>query len=209
MRRNCPATALAHPSGGRTSCAAGCGGWGLLYFIFYFWLQTVVCTLCLCAKRVQYQHAHCDWLPRRNPLLPSVAVQDRFSPGSSPHQHERQRQRCQMVRGSGADGDLNHRTRFAPRKLSFTFQRKQQLQLCASALWDAVPVAGLIPPPSRTLRLQVDHGPAPSYALTGARRDANNAPIVNWGSRLITLPARDEKRTASRLFAQGRGKHKP
>ena len=87
------------------------------------------------------------------------------------HQHERQRQRCQMVRGSGADGDF-HRTRFAPRKLSSTFQRKQQLKLC---LWLAVPVAGLIPPGSRTLRLQVDHGPAPSYALTGARRDANNA----------------------------------
>ena len=172
MRRNCPATALAHPSGGRTSCAAGCGGWGLLYFIFYFWLQTVACTLCLCAKRVQYQHAHCDWLPRRNPLLPSVAVQDRFSPGSSPHQHERQRQRCQMVRGSGADGDLNHRTRFAPRKLSFTFQRKQQLQLC---LWDAVPVAGLIPPVTHFAAAGRPRTSTFICALTGARRDANNA----------------------------------
>ena len=90
------------------------------------------------------------------------------------HQHERQRQRCQMVRGSGADGDF-HRTRFAPRKLSSTFQRKQQLKLC---LWLAVPVAGLIPPGSRTLRLQVDHGPAPSYVLSQGLGVMQITPIV-------------------------------
>ena len=170
MRRNCPATALAHPSGGRTSCAAGCGGWGLLYFIFYILFLVTDCSL--------YSVSLCKTRAISTRTLASQAKSSsakcscRIGFPRAHHQHERQRQRCQMVRGSGADGDLNHRTRFAPRKLSSTFQRKQQLKLC---LWLAVPVAGLIPPGSRTLRLQVDHGPAPSYALTGARRDANNA----------------------------------
>lgn len=174
MRRNCPATALAHPSGGRTSCAAGCGGWGLLYFIFYFWLQTVVCTLCLCAKRVQYQHAH--WLPRRNPLLPTVAVGSVFPGLITSPVHERQRQRCQMVRGSGADGDLNHRTRFAPRKLSFTFQRSSSSSSSAPLPLGRSASSGADPAP--VTHFAAAGRPRTSTficALTGARRDANNA----------------------------------
>jgi len=167
MRRNCPATALAHPSGGRKSCAAGCGGWGLLYFIFLFLVTD--CTL-YSVSPVQTRAISTRTLASQAKSS-SAKCSCRIGFPRAHHQHERQRQRCQMVRGSGADGDF-HRTRFAPRKLSSTFQRKQQLKLC---LWLAVPVAGLIPPGSRTLRLQVDHGPAPSYALTGARRDANNA----------------------------------
>ena len=181
MRRNCPATALAHPSGGRTSCAAGCGGWGLLYFIFYILFLVTDCSLysvSLCKTRAIISTRTLASQAKSSSRLPSIAVGS-VSPGLiTSDQHERQRQRCQMVRGSGADGDLNHRTRFAPRKLSFTFQRKQQLQLCASALWDAVPVAGLIPPPSRTLRLQVDHGPAPSYVLSQGLGVMQITPIV-------------------------------
>ena len=151
MRRNCPATALAHPSGGRKSCAAGCGGWGLLYFIFLFLVTD--CTL-YSVSPVQTRAISTRTLASQAKSS-SAKCSCRIGFPRAHHQHERQRQRCQMVRGSGADGDF-HRTRFAPRKLSSTFQRKQQLKLC---LWLAVPVAGLIPPGSRTLRLQVDQPP--------------------------------------------------